>query len=351
MSTILRVKRKRGEAPVASLVVRAEADATQLAGVAPKRKKVEELAAALDAVVVSPGGEGVESQGEAPTAGVAAAAGSASGGGAAGSGGVTHGGVAHGGGGGGTKCTLFRRVDTVGSAAGLEEAVTLARRGAKRKAVEQAEAGHSGGSAAAGGGSATRPHVLRQVRARRVKGAPGAAPAAVYDLEVDDIKSREEAKVEEDILHNYLPMVREYVGAAADASQRDEEDEYVYDVYCVAAAAGGGMGGAAMDLGEAAVTLELLPEDEWADEYSSEYDTEDSNAENHPDNDYPDEEEDTSDDGDGGGRMERVARSFGGRLGGGDDDTDFGADDYGADDSVLYAGDNEEYDEFAYESD
>ena len=363
---VVRVKRKRGEAPAEALLVEGGACAGADAGPS-KRKKVVELASALDAVGISGGGREAG-----PPAHEAAEAPRPA-----------------------TTRRTFRRVETVpctAAPANAEAVLAAAQRaaaeasrfgGGKRKA--EGEARDEPDAAAAVGPSSQkrgRKLLYKQVRAQRVRlGGPQdtSSGAALYDLEVDRSEAEAAAAaakaMEENILCNYMPMVREYIDAAGITPRQEDgggdegcDDEYVYDVYCVAtppalggddAGAGGvpsrGTGDEANGEEDIAiVTLEPLPEERWGEEYSSEYDSDDSNAENHPDNDYPEEEDSDLDDEVFGRVRVEAATHYGARLGGGGhdvggDDSEYDVDDY--DEDAIFGRDNEEYGKFAYAGD
>lgn len=94
------------------------------------------------------------------------------------------------------------------------------------------------------------------------------------------------------ILCNYLPLIREFIPAAAEEIESSmptstcEEDDYVYDLYTVEDGTNGDGKDASMDY----PLVQVNDEDDYCDGPDTDYETDDSNAEDNPNNDYPDEE-------------------------------------------------------------
>ncbi|KAG6519664.1 hypothetical protein ZIOFF_023162 [Zingiber officinale] len=89
------------------------------------------------------------------------------------------------------------------------------------------------------------------------------------------------------VLHNYLPLIREFLPEAAEEIEHEietTEDNFVYDLYTVGYNMGTGT-----DTSE--YPLVQVDDDEcYDDPLQSDYESDDSNAEDNPRNDYPDEE-------------------------------------------------------------
>ncbi|KAA3456570.1 RNA-directed DNA methylation 4 [Gossypium australe] len=110
----------------------------------------------------------------------------------------------------------------------------------------------------------------------------------------DVMQIEEESLEDRELLSSYLPLLREFIPAAAAEIESDvraymfetDADGYVYDYYTVKND---------MDVGEEDMASNPFPlvkvddEDFYDVPYESEYDSEDSNAEDNPRNDYPDE--------------------------------------------------------------
>ncbi|TYI91011.1 hypothetical protein E1A91_D03G162100v1 [Gossypium mustelinum] len=120
----------------------------------------------------------------------------------------------------------------------------------------------------------------------------------VLRVEVEEksnsMQIEEESLEDRELLSSYLPLLREFIPAAAAEIESDiraymfekDADGYVYDYYTVKND---------MDVGEEDMASNPFPlvkvddEDFYDVPYESEYDSEDSNAEDNPRNDYPDE--------------------------------------------------------------
>ncbi|XP_058110550.1 RNA-directed DNA methylation 4 [Magnolia sinica] len=142
---------------------------------------------------------------------------------------------------------------------------------------------------------------------KRRKGNKGAVPddslhefCHLYDVVRVDVGEERSSNVQETshlddnaILCNYLPLIREFLPAAASeiesdmASYRCEQDGYVYDLYTVG-------NDLSMTVEDDCTMYPLVQVDNDDDYYDGplqcEFESDDSNAEDNPLNDYPDEE-------------------------------------------------------------
>ncbi|KAB2088953.1 hypothetical protein ES319_A03G033400v1 [Gossypium barbadense] len=104
----------------------------------------------------------------------------------------------------------------------------------------------------------------------------------------------EESLEDRELLSSYLPLLREFIPAAAAEIEADvraymfekDADGYVYDYYTVK----NDLGVGEEDMASNPFPLVKVDDEDFYDvPYESEYDSEDSNAEDNPRNDYPDE--------------------------------------------------------------
>ncbi|TYH23733.1 hypothetical protein ES288_A03G037300v1 [Gossypium darwinii] len=110
----------------------------------------------------------------------------------------------------------------------------------------------------------------------------------------NNMQIEEESLEDRELLSSYLPLLREFIPAAAAEIEADvraymfekDADGYVYDYYTVK----NDLGVGEEDMASNPFPLVKVDDEDFYDvPYESEYDSEDSNAEDNPRNDYPDE--------------------------------------------------------------
>lgn len=120
------------------------------------------------------------------------------------------------------------------------------------------------------------------------------AEVNVADKHQSERQAKREAELADNqLLHNYLPLLRDFLPTAATQleselpSQSTKEDEYVYDVYALEE----GADGSEADNADYPMVHLIDGEDCGWGSSDSQFDSEDSNDENNPRNDYPEEED------------------------------------------------------------